>query len=74
MPGMRELSREESDRRAAAGEPFVFRFRVPREIERTVTFEDQVLRAAIQIDRGYRGFRAAAQQWDADVSHGVVRR
>src|SRR5258708_26876108 len=29
-PGMRELSPEESERRAAAGEPFVWRFRVPR--------------------------------------------
>jgi glutamyl-tRNA synthetase len=29
--GMRELSREESDRRANAGEPFALRFRVPRE-------------------------------------------
>jgi glutamyl-tRNA synthetase len=29
--GMRELSREESDRRAAAGEPFALRFRVPRD-------------------------------------------
>jgi glutamyl-tRNA synthetase len=29
--GMRELSRGESDRRAAAGEPFALRFRVPRE-------------------------------------------
>src|SRR5450432_2883430 len=29
--GMRELSREESDRRAAAGELFALRFRVPRE-------------------------------------------
>ncbi|MFZ0734622.1 MAG: glutamate--tRNA ligase family protein [Candidatus Sulfotelmatobacter sp.] len=29
-PGMPELSREESDRRAAAGEPFALRFRVPR--------------------------------------------
>jgi glutamyl-tRNA synthetase len=28
---MRELSREESDRRSAAGEPFALRFRVPRE-------------------------------------------
>ncbi|MGH9606267.1 MAG: glutamate--tRNA ligase [Terracidiphilus sp.] len=28
--GMRELSREESDRRAAAGEPFALRYRVPR--------------------------------------------
>src|ERR1700719_5318481 len=30
-PAMRELSQEESDRRAAAGEPFALRFRVPRE-------------------------------------------
>jgi glutamyl-tRNA synthetase len=30
-PGMRELSRAESDHRAAAGEPFALRFRVPRE-------------------------------------------
>lgn len=41
-PEMRALSREESDRRAAAGEPFVLRFRVPREPERTVTFRDLV--------------------------------
>jgi len=32
-PGMRELSREESDRRAAAGEPFALRYRVPRDSE-----------------------------------------
>jgi glutamyl-tRNA synthetase len=30
-PDMREMSREESDRRAAAGEPFALRFRVPRD-------------------------------------------
>jgi len=30
-PGMRELSPEESDRRAASGEPFALRFRVPRD-------------------------------------------
>ncbi|MBX9603541.1 MAG: glutamate--tRNA ligase [Bryobacteraceae bacterium] len=41
-PGMRELSAEESDRRAAAGEPFVLRFRVPRDPERAVTFQDAV--------------------------------
>ncbi|MGC2473844.1 MAG: glutamate--tRNA ligase [Candidatus Sulfotelmatobacter sp.] len=35
-PGMRELSREESDRRAAAGEPFALRFRVPRDETTTV--------------------------------------
>src|SRR5512133_4057824 len=41
-PGMRELSREESDRRAAAGEPFALRFRVPREPEQTIRFADAV--------------------------------
>ncbi len=30
-PGARDLSREESGRRSAAGEPFALRFRVPRE-------------------------------------------
>src|SRR5581483_2362365 len=34
--GMRELSAEESDRRAAAGEPFVLRFKVSRETPREV--------------------------------------
>jgi glutamyl-tRNA synthetase len=41
-PGMRELSREESDRRAAAGEPFALRFRVPREAGRVIRFTDAV--------------------------------
>src|SRR6516164_5460787 len=42
-PGMRELSREESDRRAAAREPFALRFRVPREESgREVRFVDAV--------------------------------
>ncbi|MGC2058189.1 MAG: glutamate--tRNA ligase, partial [Candidatus Sulfotelmatobacter sp.] len=41
-PGARELSREESDRRAAAGEPFALRFRVPRESGELVRFADAV--------------------------------
>ena len=41
-PGMRELSREESERRAAAGEPFALRFRVPREGGQTIRFTDAV--------------------------------
>jgi len=41
-PGMRELSRAESDRRAAAGEPFALRFRVPRERAGEVKFADSV--------------------------------
>src|SRR5271157_681429 len=40
-PGMRELSPAESDRRAAAGEPFALRFRVPREGQ-LVRFTDAV--------------------------------
>ena len=41
-PDARELSREESDRRAAAGEPFALRFRVPREGGQLVRFTDAV--------------------------------
>jgi glutamyl-tRNA synthetase len=40
--GMRELSREEGDRRAAAGEPFALRYRVPRGQDRTLRFVDSV--------------------------------
>ena len=41
-PGMRELSQDESHRKAAAGEPFALRFRVPRGEERTLRFVDGV--------------------------------
>jgi glutamyl-tRNA synthetase len=41
-PGMRELSREESDRRAAAGESFALRYRVPRGLDEQVRFNDAV--------------------------------
>ncbi len=41
-PGMCELSKDESDRRAAAGELFVVRYRVPRGASRTIRFEDGV--------------------------------
>jgi len=41
-PGMRELSREDSDRRAASGEPFALRYRVPRGESRTLSFVDGV--------------------------------
>lgn len=41
-PGMRELSAEESDRRANDGEPFVLRYRVPREEKHVVAFHDGV--------------------------------
>jgi len=41
-PGMRDLSRAESDRRAAAGEKFALRYRVPREPVREIRFPDAV--------------------------------
>jgi glutamyl-tRNA synthetase len=41
-PEMRELSKSESDRRAAAGEPFVLRFRVPRETRGEIAVDDLV--------------------------------
>jgi len=41
-PGMRELCREESDRRAASGEPFALRYRVPRGSSRILHFRDAV--------------------------------
>ncbi|MBV8732629.1 MAG: glutamate--tRNA ligase [Acidobacteriia bacterium] len=39
---MRNLSRAESDRRALSGEPFALRYRVPREPERAIRFQDAV--------------------------------
>jgi glutamyl-tRNA synthetase len=41
-PGAREVSPEESERRAAAGEPFVIRFKVPRGEGRKIRFRDLV--------------------------------
>ena len=41
-PGAREISPAASDRRAAAGEPFALRFRVPREGAQLVRFDDAV--------------------------------
>jgi glutamyl-tRNA synthetase len=41
-PGMREMSREESDRRAASGESFALRYRVPRGTGRILQFVDGV--------------------------------
>jgi glutamyl-tRNA synthetase len=39
---MREMPSAESDRRAAAGEPFALRFRVPRDSGRAIRFTDAV--------------------------------
>lgn len=40
--GMREMTAQESGRRAAAGEPYVLRFRVPRDTRTDVSFRDAV--------------------------------
>ena len=62
-PGMRELSREESDRRAAAGEPFALRYRVPRSPDASQTrilhFTDAVYGDAVQARRRGRRLRPA---------------
>ena len=42
IPGCANCRREESERRADAGEPFVLRFRVPREGAHAVQFHDAV--------------------------------
>src|SRR5579883_2520112 len=41
-PDTRNMSKQESDRRAATGEPFALRFRVPREQNGEVRFNDAV--------------------------------
>src|SRR5271166_3766282 len=41
-PAMRALSTGDSERRATAGEPFVIRYRVPREAPREIRFRDLV--------------------------------
>ena len=46
-PGMPELSRDESDRRASSGEPFALRFRVPRQGQE-VRFTDAVYGAQVK--------------------------
>ena len=73
-PGMRELTREESDRRADAGEPFVLRFRVPRDSRARGRCIGLRLRDGEQGHRRPRGFRAAALERHADLSHGLLRR
>ena len=55
-PGMRELSRAESDRRAAAGESFALRFRVPRGSGGQVRFTDAVYGEQIKLDDDIEDF------------------
>jgi glutamyl-tRNA synthetase len=53
---MRELSRAESDRRAAAGESFALRFRVPRGSGEQVRFTDAVYGEQIKLDDDIEDF------------------
>jgi glutamyl-tRNA synthetase len=55
-PGARELSPEESDRRAAAGEPFALRFRVPRGAGQLVRFADAVYGEQVKADDDIEDF------------------
>ena len=73
-PGMRELSREESDRRAAAGEPFALRYRVPRGEGRTLQLYRRRLRRAVQARRRGRRLRPAALGRNAHLPPGLLRR
>ena len=73
-PGMRELSREESDRRAAAGEPFALRYRVPRGEGRTLRFVDGVYGAQSKARRRGGRLRPAALGRNAHLPPGLVRR
>ena len=84
-PGMREMSREESDRRAAAGEPFALRYRVPRGEGRALRFTDGVYGAqskladevedfALLRSDGFPTYHLASCADDADlrISH-IIR-
>jgi glutamyl-tRNA synthetase len=53
---MRALSAGESDRRAAAGEPFVVRFKVPRENRDAVSFADLVYGEQIKLTADIEDF------------------
>jgi len=55
-PVMRELSKSESDRRAAAGEPFVLRFRVPRESRDEIVVDDLVFGRVVKLTADLEDF------------------
>ena len=55
-PVMRELSKSESDRRAAAGEPFVLRFRVPRDSRSEVVVDDLVYGRVVKLTSDLEDF------------------
>ena len=73
IPACASCPREESDRRAAAGEPFVLRFRVPREAS-GCQFRDLVYGEQSKSGGRHRGLRPAALQRHAHLPHGLLRR
>ena len=83
--GMRELSREASDRRASSGEPFVLRFLVPRHPERNVQFDDLVFGPQLKSTADIEDFAllrsngmptyhmaSCADDFDLNISH-IIR-
>ena len=55
-PEMRGLSKEQSEARAAAGEPFVIRFRVERDVPYEVAFHDEVYGAQSKLTTDIEDF------------------
>jgi glutamyl-tRNA synthetase len=55
-PAMRELSAEDSQKRADDGDPFVLRFRVPRESSQAVEFHDAVYGAQSKLPADIEDF------------------
>src|SRR5262249_16037705 len=55
-PDMRDLPLAESGRRAAAGEPFALRFRVPRDAAHEVRFDDAVYGEQVKSTAQIEGF------------------
>jgi glutamyl-tRNA synthetase len=82
---MREQSAEESQRRADEGEPFVLRFRVPRESSQAVQFRDAVYGAQSKLPADIEDFAllrsngiptyhmaSCADDMDLNISH-IIR-
>jgi glutamyl-tRNA synthetase len=69
-PGMPDLSRGESDRRAAAGEPFALRFRVPRDSSSEVMWAQLLKTAPGSAGSGVRFAEGKLQVHFTDAVYG----
>ena len=67
-------SRAESDRRAAAGEAFALRFRVPRGHDRILRFVDSVYGEQTKLADEVEDFALLRSDGDANLSSGLLRR